>query len=79
MDEYENDSITTDDAASLAASMHGYAGSEVFRPAFRWLCEIVAQTIDAALAGEFDAELAGEIIDLWCEVSEREITTGGSC
>lgn len=75
----DDDLLTADDVAGLAERMHGYAECEGFRLAYRWLCETVAQTLEAALEGEVDPDLAGEIVDLWCEVSEREIVTEGSC
>ena len=78
-----DDVLTCEDVAVLAEHMHGYAQSEAFRPAYRWLCEMVAQALDVSLMGEegeVSAELAGDLIDLWAEVSEREIeTVGGIC
>jgi hypothetical protein len=78
----DDDLLTCEDVAELAEHMHGYALSEAFRPAYRWLCEMVALALDDALSdeGEVTAELAGDLIDLWAEVSGREIeTVGGIC
>jgi hypothetical protein len=81
--ESDDELLTCEDVAELAEHMHGYAECEGFRLAYRWLCEAVALHLDAALMGEeseVSEELAGELIDLWAEVSEREIeTVGGIC
>ena len=79
----DDDVLTCEDVALLAERMHGYAASDCFRPAYRWLCEAIALALDASLMGEegeVSAELGADLVDLWCEVSEREIQTeGGIC
>ena len=74
----DDDVLTCEDVALLAERMHGYAASDCFRPAYRWLCEAIAQTLDASLMGEegeVSAELGADLVDLWRAVSDAIRTT----
>ncbi|GMU48659.1 MAG: hypothetical protein AMXMBFR31_08850 [Candidatus Desulfobacillus denitrificans] len=64
--------LTESEIAELAKRLHGYAEMENLRPAFRALCDFTAAILDEALAGEVSPEFAGDAVDLWAEVAERE-------
>ncbi len=64
--------LTESEIAELAKRLHGYAVTESLRPAFRALCDFTAAILDHALAGEVSPEFAGDAVDLWAEVAERE-------
>ena len=69
----DDDVLTCEDVALLAERMHGYAASDCFRPAYRWLCEAIALALDASLMGEegeVSAELGADLVDLWRAVSD---------
>jgi hypothetical protein len=74
----DDDVLTCEDVALLAERMHGYAASDCFRPAYRWLCEAIALALDASLMGEegeVSAELGADLVDLWRAVSDAIRTT----
>lgn len=64
--------LTEPEISELAERLHGYAETEGLRPAFRALCDFTAAILDHALAGEVSPEFAGDVVDLWAEVAERE-------
>lgn len=64
--------LSEQDVVDLAAQLRGFAEMENLRPAFRALCDFTAAILDHALAGEVSPEFAGDAVDLWAEVGERE-------
>ena len=64
--------LSEQDVADLAAQLRCFAEMESLRPACRALCDFTAVILDHALVGEVSPEFAGDAVDLWGEVAERE-------
>lgn len=71
--------LSREEVVDLAQQLRRYADQDEHRPAHRWLCFMAAETLDAALDGDVDADFAGDVVDLLGEIFMMQVTPEGSC